>query len=106
MFTGLKPHVQPEQLLGRTVALVYNLAPRAMKFGTSEGMILACGEEIPRPIFLDGCMPGDRIRENDEYARQRVPHAKNCTALCTATAYKLPELARAFHEAKRRVSFF
>jgi methionyl-tRNA synthetase len=62
VFTGLKPHVQPEQLLGRIVALVYNLAPRAMKFGTSEGMILACGDDIPKPIFLDGCKPGDRIR--------------------------------------------
>ena len=62
IFTGLRPHVQPEQLQGRTVVVVANLAPRKMaKFGMSHGMILAAGD-IPQPLFVDGATPGDRIR--------------------------------------------
>lgn len=61
IFTGLRPHVQPEQLVGRTVVVVVNLAPRKMaKFGISHGMILAVGE-VPTPLFVDGATPGDRV---------------------------------------------
>jgi methionyl-tRNA synthetase len=61
IFTGLRPHVQPEQLQGRTVVVCANLAPRKMaKFGTSHGMILAAGEP-PCPLFVDGARPGDRV---------------------------------------------
>jgi methionyl-tRNA synthetase len=61
IFTGLRPHVQPEQLQGRTVVVVANLAPRKMaKFGTSHGMILAAGEP-PCPLFVDAAKPGDRV---------------------------------------------
>ena len=62
VFTGLKPHVQPSELEGKMVVLVANLAPRQMKFGLSEGMILAGGEDPPVPVFCEGCAPGDRIR--------------------------------------------
>jgi methionyl-tRNA synthetase len=61
IFTGLRPHVQPEQLQGRTVVACVNLAPRKMaKFGTSHGMILAAGEP-PCPLFIDAAKPGDRV---------------------------------------------
>jgi methionyl-tRNA synthetase len=61
IFTGLRPHLQPEQLHGRTVVVVANLAPRKMaKFGTSHGMILAAGEP-PSPLFVDAAKPGDRV---------------------------------------------
>ncbi len=61
IFTGLRPHVQPEQLQGKCVVVVVNLAPRKMaKFGTSHGMVLAVGEP-PRPLFVDGARPGDRV---------------------------------------------
>jgi methionyl-tRNA synthetase len=61
IFTGLRPHVQPEQLQGRTVVVCANLAPRKMaKFGTSHGMILAAGEP-PCPLFVDGAGAGDRV---------------------------------------------
>jgi len=61
IFTGLRPHVQPEQLVGRTVVVVVNLAPRKMaKFGISHGMILAVGD-VPTPLFVDGATPGDRV---------------------------------------------
>lgn len=62
VFSGLRPHVKPEQLEGRTVVVVANLAPRKMRFGVSEGMILACGEDKPVPLFLDGVKPGERVR--------------------------------------------
>jgi methionyl-tRNA synthetase len=61
IFTGLRPHVDPAQLVGRTVVVVTNLAPRKMaKFGESHGMILAVGEP-PSPLFVDTATPGDRV---------------------------------------------
>ncbi len=62
VFSGLRPHVTPEHMIGKTVALVVNLAPRKMRFGISEGMILACGEDVPVLITLEGVKPGERIR--------------------------------------------
>ena len=43
VFAGIKAAYQPEQLVGRLVVMVANLAPRKMKFGLSEGMVAACG---------------------------------------------------------------
>ncbi len=62
IFSGLRPHVQPEQLTGRKVVVVVNLAPRKMaKFGESHGMILAVGE-VPVPLFVDDAVaPGSRV---------------------------------------------
>ena len=62
VLTGLRPHVEPEALVGKTLVLVYNLAPRKMKFGVSEGMILAGGDKVPVPVILTGVTPGDKIR--------------------------------------------
>lgn len=46
VFAGIrKSFPEPEKLVGKTVAMVANLAPRKMKFGVSEGMILAAGED-------------------------------------------------------------
>lgn len=61
ILSGLRPHVMPESLVGKTVLIVANLAPRKMRFGISEGMILASGNNPPRPIFLEGSHPGDKI---------------------------------------------
>ncbi len=44
VFSGIKSHYQPSDLQGKNVVLVYNLAPRKMRFGVSEGMVLAAGE--------------------------------------------------------------
>ncbi len=43
VFSGIKEAYKPEELEGRLTVLVYNLAPRKMKFGISEGMVLAAG---------------------------------------------------------------
>ncbi|MEM7588682.1 MAG: methionine--tRNA ligase [Myxococcota bacterium] len=60
VLTGLRPHVKAQHLLHKTVVLVSNLKPRTMRFGTSEGMILACGDASPQPVFVQG-QPGDPI---------------------------------------------
>ena len=50
VFSGIRKAYRPEQLVGRHVVLVANLAPRKMRFGVSEGMILAAGGD--EGIFL------------------------------------------------------
>jgi methionyl-tRNA synthetase len=65
VFAGIKSAYQPEQLVGRLTVMVANLAPRKMKFGVSEGMVLAAGPG-GRDIWLlspdCGATPGMRIR--------------------------------------------
>ena len=51
MFAGIKSAYDPAKLVGRLTPMVANLAPRKMKFGTSEGMVLAASGEGPG-IFL------------------------------------------------------
>ena len=62
VFAGLKPHVSAEDLAGKTVVMVANLKPRKMRFGMSEGMILAGEDDVPAPVFVPGGKPGDRVR--------------------------------------------
>ncbi len=45
VFSGIKKHVTPESILGKQVVACVNLQPRQMKFGLSEGMILAASDE-------------------------------------------------------------
>ena len=65
VFAGVKSAYAPEQLEGRLVVLVANLAPRRMKFGVSEGMVLAASGE-GSGIFLisadSGAQPGMRVK--------------------------------------------
>ncbi len=64
VFAGIKSAYTPEQLLGRLTVVVANLAPRKMKFGTSEGMVLAASGEGPGLFLLNpdsGASPGMRI---------------------------------------------
>jgi methionyl-tRNA synthetase len=64
VFSGIKSAYKPEQLVGRTTVMVGNLAPRKMKFGVSEGMVLAAGDGDG--IFLltpdEGAIPGMRVK--------------------------------------------
>ncbi len=64
VFAGIKAAYEPEKLIGRLVVCVANLAPRKMKFGTSEGMVTASGPG-GGDIFLlapdDGAVPGQRV---------------------------------------------
>jgi methionyl-tRNA synthetase len=43
VFAGIKSAYQPETLVGKLTVMVANLAPRKMRFGVSEGMVLAAG---------------------------------------------------------------
>ena len=64
VFAGIKSAYQPETLVGRLVVCAANLAPRKMKFGTSEGMILAAGPGAKEVYMLsadDGAKPGQRV---------------------------------------------
>ena len=51
VFAGIKSAYEPEDLVGRLTPMVANLAPRKMKFGLSEGMVLAASGDGPG-IFL------------------------------------------------------
>ena len=65
VFAGIKSAYEPEKLEGRLAVVVANLAPRTMKFGVSEGMVLAASGEGPG-IFLvspdAGAEPGMRVK--------------------------------------------
>lgn len=64
VFAGIKSAYTPEQLVGRLVIMVANLAPRKMRFGMSEGMVCAAGGG-GKEIFLlapdCGAVPGQRV---------------------------------------------
>lgn len=52
VFAGIKSAYDPETLKGRLTVMVANLAPRKMKFGLSEGMVLAASDERGGPFIL------------------------------------------------------
>jgi len=65
VFAGIKSAYAPEQLQGRLTVMVANLAPRKMKFGLSEGMVLAASGDAPGLFILSpdsGAQPGMRIK--------------------------------------------
>ena len=64
IFAGIKAAYAPEALVGRLVVIVANLAPRKMKFGTSEGMVIAAGPGAAEVYVLapdSGAQPGQRV---------------------------------------------
>jgi methionyl-tRNA synthetase len=64
VFAGIKTVYKPEELVGRLAVYTANLAPRKMKFGTSEGMILAAGPGGSEIFLLapdTGAQPGHRV---------------------------------------------
>ncbi len=68
VLSGIKSAYQAADLVGRLTVVVANLAPRKMKFGVSEGMVLAAGDEAggrPGIFLLDpdaGAQPGMRVK--------------------------------------------
>ena len=63
VFSGIRSQYAPEDLTGKLVVLVANLAPRKMRFGVSNGMVLAAGNADG--IFIispdSGAKPGDKV---------------------------------------------
>jgi len=69
VFSGIAANYKPEQLVGKLTVMVANLAPRKMKFGVSEGMVLAAShaDEKTQPgVYVlepfPGAVPGLRVR--------------------------------------------
>ena len=66
IFSGIRAsYGEPEKLVGRHVVFIANLAPRKMRFGTSEGMILSAGFDDGALALLDvdsGALPGMPVR--------------------------------------------
>ncbi len=68
VFAGIKAAYDPAQLIGRLTVMVANLAPRKMKFGLSEGMVLAASDttgSVPGLFLLSpdsGAQPGMRVK--------------------------------------------
>jgi methionyl-tRNA synthetase len=65
VFAGIKSAYDPKQLIGRLTPMVANLAPRKMKFGLSEGMVLAASGDGPGIYLLapdSGAAPGMRVK--------------------------------------------
>ena len=62
VFSGIRKFYEPEQLLDKKVICVTNLAPRKMKFGISEGMVLSTGNpktQLTVVTLPDNCVIGD-----------------------------------------------
>jgi len=68
VFAGIKSAYDPAQLVGRLTVMVANLAPRKMKFGLSEGMVLAASDADGKSpgLFLlspdSGAQPGMKVK--------------------------------------------
>lgn len=65
VFAGIKSAYDPATLVGRLTVMVANLAPRKMKFGMSEGMVLAASDERGGPYILSpdsGAQAGMRVK--------------------------------------------
>jgi methionyl-tRNA synthetase len=67
VFSGISPNYAPETLVGRYVVMIANLAPRKMRFGVSEGMVLCASgdDDQGNGVFLlsadAGVTPGMKI---------------------------------------------
>ena len=65
VFAGMKQAYEPEDLINKMVICVNNLKHRKMRFGTSEGMILAAGDDEIGIFILSpdqGAKPGMQVR--------------------------------------------
>ena len=65
VFAGIKSAYDPATLVGRLTVMVANLAPRKMKFGMSEGMVLAASGDTPGLYILSpdsGAQPGMKVK--------------------------------------------
>ena len=65
VFAGIRSAYEPDKIVGRLTIVLANLKPRKMRFGTSEGMVLAAGPG-GKDIFLlspdEGATPGMKVK--------------------------------------------
>ena len=66
VFAGIKSAYQPEELTGKLIVMVANLAPRKMRFGVSEGMMLVAKGNGEKDLWIispeTGAMPGMKVQ--------------------------------------------
>jgi methionyl-tRNA synthetase len=65
IFAGVRQSYAPEELIGKQVIVVANLQPRKMRFGVSEGMLLAAGPDSADVVVAEFARPrqaGERVR--------------------------------------------
>ena len=65
VFAGIKSSYSPEELVGKTVSVVCNLAPRKMRFGVSEAMVMAASNPDGKIILCEldsDAVPGSIIK--------------------------------------------
>lgn len=65
IFSGIKSAFQPEQLVGKHVVIVANLAPRKMRFGLSEGMVIVASNDEGNLFMVspeEGAKSGDKVK--------------------------------------------
>ena len=65
VFAGIKSAYNPEDLVGKLTVMIANLKPRKMRFGMSEGMVLAASGDGPGIFILEphiGAQPGMRVK--------------------------------------------
>ena len=65
VFAGIRAAYNPDDLVGKLTVMVANLAPRKMRFGMSEGMVLAAGPGGKDLYILEpdtGATPGMRVK--------------------------------------------
>jgi methionyl-tRNA synthetase len=65
IFAGIRSAYEPQALVGRLTVVVANLAPRKMRFGVSEGMVLAAGPGGQEIFLLSpdaGATPGMKVK--------------------------------------------
>jgi methionyl-tRNA synthetase len=65
VFAGIKASYKPEELIGKTTVMVANLAPRQMRFGLSQGMVIVAVDHTTNQVRLlepqAGAQPGMRV---------------------------------------------
>lgn len=61
IFAGVRKWYEPEKLVGRKFMFVVNLAPKEFKFGISEGMIIAAGDEEAVLYSFDKDLPAGAV---------------------------------------------
>ena len=66
VFAGIKAHFNPDDLIGKHTVMVANLAPRKMRFGMSEGMVIVASKPDGAQLYLIepqiGAEPGMKVK--------------------------------------------